>query len=924
MISHTPNSSTSAKSLHQPSRTSLGLEFPDLLPSLPSSLRGKSKQTQQGSALIYVLAVILIGAALSAGIVSMTTTSTFTGLSYNTSDQARFLAQSGLEYIKTKPQGFADFDETVFSLENGEFELTVSKTGGSYEVTSIGRVHPGTSREASFKILSRISEVMLEYLFELADDLGRDTGGNSLHGTVESGVARNPKLCSSDFPAYTDPLDADQSTCYFASFDGVDSGISMGAADLEFEDEMTVMAWVRWDDYQNGDDNATIVTSTHHGTSGQFWLQQHTDRSRYEFAVETEQERKWVWSNSVIDDQVWQHVTGVYDGSQIKIYVDGIFQEQPGWKDEDLSGNILAQTGNYEFKIGNNKWKDRRFHGDIDDVRVFDVALSEADINAYRTKTRECKIPRMVAEYRFDECTWGGNAGEVLDSSGNNLHGTIFGTPAPDTGKINNAGSFINGENMGISLPGSPTLKPQEGITISAWIKRIDVSNLGLQNIYHFGNWQQFLRLDQTSDIVFSLTGKGTLRASGVVNNLDWNHVAATYDDNKMVIYVNGQEQASQNASGNIEYTGNQFIIGNISTGSPASFNGKIDELKIFDKALTSQQISTLYDNENSGKNCDGTTREAIICNDNGDDNDNGNGNDEESTDFITDLIEEDVFVYGSQLSFAGGSVTGHGATVVIQGGLVTSDLGGGSHINVSNIYIGGDVDLDGGSASLGSDQDPGVIYVDGNMKLWNGSRNIYGDVYVMGNFDLKDARIHGNVYVDGDLTLGWTPWLAPDSRIYYTGNRLGNTSGAVLQKCIKVDTLDNAPGYDPGLEMPGQEVPGPRPDSWYAERGYASSGILVSNLKVFADSYSSTSWRPTANDVVIVSKSDITVTGLGGSGLTGVLFAPYGRVTFGGGFFEGTVIARDGFFVTSGGTEVRFRNIEDYFSNSDDIPIAP
>jgi hypothetical protein len=57
---------------------------------------------------------------------------------------------------------------------------------------------------------------------------------------------------------------------------------------------------------------------------------------------------------------------------------------------------------------------------------------------------------------------------------------------------------------------------------------------------------------------------------------------------------------------------------------------------------------------------------------------------------------------------------------------------------------------------------------------------------------------------------------------------------------------------------------------------------------------------------------------------LTGVLFAPYGKVTFNGGFFTGTVIARDGFNVTSGGTIVTFKSIEDFFDdNPEDIPMS-
>ncbi len=284
---------------------------------------------------------------------------------------------------------------------------------------------------------------------------------------------------------------------------------------------------------------------------------------------------------------------------------------------------------------------------------------------------------------------------------------------------------------------------------------------------------------------------------------------------------------------------------------------------------------------------------------------------------FVNYTIEENVFVYGNQLSFSGNSVSGPGATVVITGGLSTSDLNGGTSIDVTTIYIDGNVNLNGGSASLGSASVPGAIYVNGDLTLGNGARNIYGDVYVAHNFNLKDARIHGNVYVNGDLTLDWTPWLAPDARIYYTGTftHPPTMDPGILSKCIPQTTV-------PGFTMPDQAIPPVKSSDWYTARGYVSGGALTSNMKIFADSYSSTSYQPTANNVIIVARNgDITLTGFGGSGVTGVLFAPNGKVTFNGGFFEGLVIARDGFDVTSGGTPVTFKNLDVYISNPDDYP---
>ena len=284
---------------------------------------------------------------------------------------------------------------------------------------------------------------------------------------------------------------------------------------------------------------------------------------------------------------------------------------------------------------------------------------------------------------------------------------------------------------------------------------------------------------------------------------------------------------------------------------------------------------------------------------------------------FANFVIDENVFVYGNALQFSGNNVYGPGATVIVTGDLDTADTNLGASIAVTDIYIDGDVALNHGSAGLGSSEEPGSIQINGDLELWNGARNIYGDVYVAGNFSLKDARIHGNVYVDGNLTLGWTPWIADDAHIYYTGNisKPDNYNAGILAKCIHQETV-------PEVEMPDQEIPSTKSADWYAARGYDPSGDLTSNMKVFADSYSSTSWRETATNVTIIaSTGDITITGMGGTGVTGVFFAPNGKVTFSGQFLEGVVIARDGFFVTSGGTAVTFRNIEEYISDPDDYP---
>jgi formylmethanofuran dehydrogenase subunit C len=295
----------------------------------------------------------------------------------------------------------------------------------------------------------------------------------------------------------------------------------------------------------------------------------------------------------------------------------------------------------------------------------------------------------------------------------------------------------------------------------------------------------------------------------------------------------------------------------------------------------------------------------------------------EQGSDFVTFIIEENVFVYGQQLTFGGSNVTGENASVLINDELNTEDLNDGSSMDVSNIFIDGNVNLDGGSASLGSQSEPGEIHINGNLNLWSGGRNIYGEVYVAGNFRLKDANINGNIYVDGNVELDWTPTINGDAKIFYTGDLTYPDwyEQNILNKCIASDD-PQFPDPFPTVEIPDLEIPELKPDNWYIDKGYVSEGTLNSNIKIFADSYISSGWKPTANNIIIVAKQgDISLTGLGGSGVTGILYAPNGSVTFEGSFFEGVVISKNGFFVNSGGTTVTFKNMEEYIDNPDDYP---
>lgn len=284
-------------------------------------------------------------------------------------------------------------------------------------------------------------------------------------------------------------------------------------------------------------------------------------------------------------------------------------------------------------------------------------------------------------------------------------------------------------------------------------------------------------------------------------------------------------------------------------------------------------------------------------------------------------LINENVFVYGSSFEFQGSSVVGNNATLIIKGNLDTSKLNGGAAIQVSNIIIDGSLDLNGGSAAIGHPTMPGKIIITHNFNLWSGTRNIYGDVYVGGNFYIKDAIIHGNVYVDGDVEINWTPQIKENARIYYTGNlkHPASMSSSITSKFIKTDSI-------PKVEIPNYSLPSLKSDQWYANNGYSNS-LSVNSAKIFDNNVNISigqnhlSGSNTFN-AIIVSKGDINVRVEDWNHtLSGILFAPNGKVTFTGREFKGIVISKYGFVTKQGGSTIVSKPMTDFFNNPDQYP---
>ncbi len=197
----------------------------------------------------------------------------------------------------------------------------------------------------------------------------------------------------------------------------------------------------------------------------------------------------------------------------------------------------------------------------------------------------------LVAAYPFDE----GAGTTVTDYSGMGNHGTTAGATWSASGKFGGALSF-NGTGALVTIPDAASLDLTSGMTLEAWVKATTVSSAWRDVIYK-GNDRYYLEGTSSNGgrpAAGATVGTSNLEAYGTAALAanTWTHLAATYDGATMRLYVNGTLVSSTARTGTIATSTNPVQIGGDSFYGQY-FVGLIDEVRIYDGALTATQIQT-------------------------------------------------------------------------------------------------------------------------------------------------------------------------------------------------------------------------------------------------------------------------------------------------------------------------------------------
>ena len=190
-------------------------------------------------------------------------------------------------------------------------------------------------------------------------------------------------------------------------FNGTTAGVTFTNNDLNLasSNKLTVTAWVKWDNKAIVGSWANIValnkSTGNNGDEGQFWLQHNSTNTAFEFAVQTTTSRLFVQSTTNPTPGVWYYVAGVYDGTKIYMYINGVLESQTS-----LTGNI----NNYQtpFNLAFGQWANpagsyRRFSGSIDEVAIWNVANTQNTIRANMCKKLQGNESGLMGYWRMSE-----------------------------------------------------------------------------------------------------------------------------------------------------------------------------------------------------------------------------------------------------------------------------------------------------------------------------------------------------------------------------------------------------------------------------------------------------------------------------------------------------------------------------------------
>ncbi|MFV1884384.1 MAG: LamG-like jellyroll fold domain-containing protein [Balneola sp.] len=391
-------------------------------------------------------------------------------------------------------------------------------------------------------------------------------------------------------------------------FDGIDDLINFGNdSSLNITGELTLSVWAK------GAGPKEAVTALIGKTS--FSIESGGGMAPYGIALDegsrlftfirnSEQVTGLLKDDLITNINEWIHYASVFrPGEYLKLYkngelIDSLVSEVPDSIGVEASRQLVAGARTNS----SNPNLVYYFDGALDDIRVYSKALSDSAVQElYLEKgwpeTKYVIPDTLVAYYPF--------SGSAADSSGFGNDGEVFGAKLTKDrfGNENSAYEF-DGIDDYIRIPDADHLTPTGNEwSVSVWFK---VTYPGDRFILYKGSstnnreYASGVRVDSLGSFQINENGSATNR-DGVVTTSSlkenvWNHLVGVWDSSSIKIYLNNKLEAIDSTDLKISNFDSDLFIGTYGGAiSQYAFNGAIDDLRIYNYAISDSAVQELY-----------------------------------------------------------------------------------------------------------------------------------------------------------------------------------------------------------------------------------------------------------------------------------------------------------------------------------------
>jgi hypothetical protein len=305
----------------------------------------------------------------------------------------------------------------------------------------------------------------------------------------------------------------------------------------------------------------------------------------------------------------WYHLAGTCDGKILRIYINGRKVNQLAYSGTTVPPEANATIGCQVRTTGEAFC---HFYGLIDELKLYNGVLDSSSIVKHYTELNPYTTDqRLLAHWSFDSTI----NQTYFDVTRNGFDATLSKGSASIVNGLKGNSLNCTNDSFLVTVKNSMAAFNVPQFTIEGWIySSVDLVNpSSFFNSHHIFTTQTWvpgkaegfeISVDDRGKFHLAMANTAgiswnTCTSDSVLKPRKWYHVAGTYDNQTMKVYVNGRLSGSCTNPGGYCLSHSNAVIGCQMPADSSQwrnwFKGKIDELKFYNYALDAQSIQTIY-----------------------------------------------------------------------------------------------------------------------------------------------------------------------------------------------------------------------------------------------------------------------------------------------------------------------------------------